>query len=456
METQAEIIVIGGGLSGTTAALRAAALGRDVVLVRKGYGTTAARSGAFNVLGGTAHETFDLLAGEHYDPAHELFSLLKSRPIHPYRWFLDTQAGGAAAAWETFRPRFEAASSFFFDRLTRAGYTLAGGIEAMTAHVTTQGTFRWTNFTPLSVHRGDVSSWERARVAFVGIDGVDTFDPAFAGRSLATLIGEDKPSAIDTLTTRTLPLPWARPRGGLHPCEAARDLDEPNRRESFVALVESALAGSVLTHLVISPVLGIEHHLETLDLLEKRTGLRVSEPLVPVPHAIHGLRLQKALDRALETSPVRVVNARVTGAEVSRSWIRTLEARGDGGPVRLRAKHYVLATGRFFGGGLVGRGTVQEAIFDLPVFHQTSPVRERPVFSLLRPDFWSRQPAFEAGLRVSRDLRPLREDGKVALENLRAVGMILGGYDAALDGTGSGVDLMTGFEAGQQLGEDAE
>jgi anaerobic glycerol-3-phosphate dehydrogenase len=99
---------------------------------------------------------------------------------------------------------------------------------------------------------------------------------------------------------------------------------------------------------------------------------------------------------------------------------------------------------------------VREAIFDLPVFHHTDPIRERPVFTLLRPEFWSRQPAFEAGLRVSRDLRPLREDGKVVLENLHAAGAILGGYDVALDGTGSGVDLMTGFEAGQRLAEGAD
>jgi glycerol-3-phosphate dehydrogenase subunit B len=177
--------------------------------------------------------------------------------------------------------------------------------------------------------------------------------------------------------------------------------------------------------------------------------MAVSEPLVPPPHAIHGLRMQKALDRALATSRVRLVPARVTGAEIAGRRIVALEGEGDAGPVKIRAERFVLATGRFAGGGLVGRGTVREAIFGLPVFHRARPVGDRAVFSLLRPGYFTRQPVFDAGIRVDADLRPLDADGGAAYENLLAAGTILGGYDLALDGTGPGVNLLTGFAAGE-------
>ena len=79
-ELRADIAVIGGGLSGATAALRAAALGREVILVRKGYGATAMGSGHFDVLGGPVSETLGLLTADHFQPEHALASLLKRLP----------------------------------------------------------------------------------------------------------------------------------------------------------------------------------------------------------------------------------------------------------------------------------------------------------------------------------------------------------------------------------------
>ncbi|OGP81667.1 MAG: hypothetical protein A2Y95_08620 [Deltaproteobacteria bacterium RBG_13_65_10] len=449
MDLRADIVVIGGGLSGATAALRAASLGREVVLVRKGYGATAIGSGTFDVLGGSPCENLGLLTGERFDSAHEFLSLAKRLPLHPYGLLADVHGGHAEEAWSTFQRRFEAASSFLLDRLAKAGHGFAGRLDAITAHTTTQGTFRWTNLAPLSVHRADVAAFEDARVVFVGIEGVGAFDASFVGRSLTALLRDERPRAIDLVDFRTLRIPWARATGGLLPAEVARDLDNLERREEFAEELTRAISGGRFSHAIVAPCLGIASHPETLDLLSQRTGLNVSEPLVGPPHAIHGLRIQKALDRALSTSSVRVVGAQVTGAETTHSVVNALRGEGEEGAIRVRAERFVLASGRYVGGGLRGRGTLQEAIFDLPVFHHGRSVNDRPVFSLLRPGFRTRQPAFDAGLRASADLRPLREDSRVAFGNLYACGTILGGYDLALDGTGPGVNLLTGFAAGE-------
>ncbi len=449
MDTRADIAVIGGGLSGVTAALRAAAQGRDVVLVRRGYGGTATGSGVIDVIGASPCESLGIMTCAHHDPAHALGSLLKRLPSHPYA-LVSGDSTGPAEAWPAFRARFDAASSFVLDHLAKAGLPISGSLDLLTAHATTHGTLRLTNFAPLSVHRGDVAALRGARVVLLGVEGVGAFDPSFVGRSLQAILAKDSPGALAAMELRNLRIPWARPGGGIHPAEVARDLDDPEQREAFAEEMTRAVGGGSFTHAIVAPVLGLERHAETLDLLSRRAGIVISEPLVPAPHAIHGLRMQKALDRALADSRVRLVSARVTGAEISGRTLVSLEGQADTGPVKIRAERFVLATGRFTGGGLTGRGTVRESIIGLPVFHRAKPLGDRAVFNLLRPGYFARQPLFDAGIRAGDDLRPLDADGRTAFENLFAAGTILGGYDLALDGTGPGVGLLTGFAAGER------
>ncbi|MDP3938985.1 MAG: FAD-binding protein [Deltaproteobacteria bacterium] len=457
---RSDIVVIGGGLAGITAAMRAASLGREVTVIRKAYGATAVGCGAFDVLGthggDLLHSAFDLRKGAQYAPPHDLFRLITRRPAHPYALFVEQDEGSEKAVWKSFRPRFDVAASFILDRLAKAGYELEGSAEAITPHPTAMGTLRWTNFAPVSIHRGNVNGWRKGGVVFVGIDGVDTFDTAFASRSLSALLAEQGSADAGSFDARTVTLPWGRKQGGMTPAEVARELDDPERRESFVAAVESELAGQDADHLVMAPVLGIDSHAETLHLLEKRTGARVCEPIIPAPHAIHGLRLQKALDRALESAGVRLVQAHVAGFDAAGSVIRMLRGEGDDGPFEAEARRFVLATGRFFGGGLVSQNGMRETVFNLPIYHGGRPVRERPPFALLRERYWSRQPAFEAGLRAGRDLRPVDGTGRVAYANLHAAGSILGGFDLAADGTGQGVDALTGYEAGSLAAKDVQ
>ena len=61
-----DIIIIGGGMAGAAAAIAAKNKGADVTLIRKGYGSTALSSGAFDIL----------------DTNRDIHSLNKR---HPYR-----------------------------------------------------------------------------------------------------------------------------------------------------------------------------------------------------------------------------------------------------------------------------------------------------------------------------------------------------------------------------------
>lgn len=162
--------------------------------------------------------------------------------------------------------------------------------------------------------------------------------------------------------------------------------------------------------------------------------------LVPSPH---GWRLQGALEKILQTEGVTVLRG-----EVSRfrgEGDRLQAAVTDGGEVSADA--FVLATGRFIGGGLVKSRLVSEPLLDLGVFHDGRPIRE--AYPRLRHlEYIDPEAAFRTGLMIDSDLRPLGANGLPPYLNLRAAGSLLGGYDYAAGGCGFGLPLLTGWLAG--------
>ncbi len=67
---------------------------------------------------------------------------------------------------------------------------------------------------------------------------------------------------------------------------------------------------------------------------------------------------------------------------------------------------------------------------------------------LLGLQITERHALFEAGVKVDALLRPLTLDAAPRFNNLFAAGAILSGHNYVSDGTGSGVALATGVQAG--------
>ena len=118
------------------------------------------------------------------------------------------------------------------------------------------------------------------------------------------------------------------------------------------------------------------------------------------------------------------------------------------------AGSWVLATGRFVGGGIVRRGALSEALLGLPVqaseggasgFH----LARRPAATLTVRERRAPQPLLAAGLRVDSQLHPLDLAGAPAHPWLFAAGAVIGGHEHADDGTGLGVAILTGWLAGR-------
>jgi glycerol-3-phosphate dehydrogenase subunit B len=120
------------------------------------------------------------------------------------------------------------------------------------------------------------------------------------------------------------------------------------------------------------------------------------------------------------------------------------------------ARSWVLASGRFVGGGIERRGALVESALGLPVLASEGPFADpsvrfagRPPASLTLRDSRSPQPLLAAGLRVDEELHPLDAEGRVLHERIFAAGAVVGGHDPSSDGTGMGVAMFTGWIAGR-------
>ena len=289
--------------------------------------------------------------------------------------------------------------------LARAGLRLAGSWRTTGWYADVHGGARPAHLVPESVQPGELGGLQGKRVAVVGISAVGDYD------AVATA------AALEEAGVRAMPVTVAME---LPPAASLSDLF--GRQAPPVREIVEAVA--------YPPGL--------LQLPEDGFEL-----LATVPSA-HGWRLQRALDAALAEHGVQVAQGDVSGM---RAGGRRLEAVSTA-TTELAADQFVLATGRYLGGGLVKRRVVTEPVCDLGVFHEGRRVDREWPERLRHLEQLSPHPAFRTGVLTDDQLRPLDWDGLVAYENLRAAGSLLGGYDY-IRGYGFGVPMVTGWLAGR-------
>jgi glycerol-3-phosphate dehydrogenase subunit B len=111
------------------------------------------------------------------------------------------------------------------------------------------------------------------------------------------------------------------------------------------------------------------------------------------------------------------------------------------------AERYILATGRFLGGGLqADRERISESLFHLPVFQPESRgkwFRER----FFQPEA---HPIHRAGIVTDAELRPVDAAGRVILKNVRVAGSILAHHQMIEEHSHEGIDIATGYLAARR------
>lgn len=425
MTIRSEVVVIGGGLAGSIAALTAAMTDAEVRLVTAAQSTLAQASGMIDVLGHT-YVDGDLAEDRLVHPYAGLAGLPAS---HPYR-ILGEPA--IRSGLETFAAAVGDAYC--------GGHTDRNGLLA-----TPVGTVKPTARYPRSMAPGLLGRPDDTLlVGFEGIPGVDA--PAVADRLSAAGV----PFAVDGVT---LSFP------GEFPADAAtrryataleRD-DAVSVQDSGATTTRHVLADRIQPHVTrhervgFPAVLGEDDAAAVRRDLAGRLGVSVFE-LPGLPPSLPGSRLADRLETALATAGVRVVTGNpVVDYEAANHRVQRVVVDREGQRVGIDARAVVLATG-----GLVGRGIdsdrdgVREPVFNCHVPHPS----DRQAW--YRDDPFDDHPFARFGVRIDERARPVDGADTPEFENLMAAGGVVGGADVAREQSASGVSLATGAVAGRE------
>lgn len=433
-DVDADVLVIGGGAAGATAALAALEEGARVVVVRRSLGATALTSGAFELAPDPLASPRSPL-GEGRSLQACVRELAALHPDHPYG-VLAGELPSLAHAIELWERQVEGVE---FASMEGANFVVA----------TSLGTLKAAGGGLTSVLRGNLSGATEA-VGVVGFTNHLAYDAALWARNLADasrragLLGAFVPVACDLLDDVEGP--------NLRPWEvAARIQADP---AAFAQEVRRVAAGRVRQFL-FPPVLedGVA------DALRDALGAPCAEAAA-VGQSVPGLRLQRALDRALALAGARLLFGTIERAPGWRP------GAGDG-PVELRltggrgrqvgvaATTVVLATGKYLAGGLMKNGCLFEPLLGLPIHTPAPRQRCRGSQPQTSSDWRDEQPIFRAGVRADRRMHPVDEGGAPVDPSLFVCGDIVAGHDPARDGAAMGTALLTGYVAGYRAAASA-
>jgi len=416
-----DIIIIGGGMAGAAAAIAAKNKGADVTLIRKGFGSTALSSGAFDIL----------------DTSRDINSLNKR---HPYR--IVGQRG--------FSGFKEKLNNFLKDIKNEELY-IDGSITKDATLVSITGVFRNTNLCQHSICEGSLTALKDAKILFFGIKGFAGFNPKQCC-SLFKEANEKNNLLIKKIDYTFINFPGNGVETFPSPFILAMRLDDEAVMEKFISTINKAAKENGYTHLGFPPILGLRKTDKTVKALEASTDRRIFE-LLPLIPSVPGFRLQMALNGLLSKKGINVIEGEVIKAKIKNSIVESVSVKKRSGLSELKAKNFILTTGRWAGGKAIKKNGIYEPIFDLPIYEKERVAEIKDVADYLDSYVLESHPLLSVGIRVNSRLQPLNGNDDIAYKNLFAAGAILGGYNYLTDRCGLGVAFLTGHLAGKYAGE---
>lgn len=419
----ADVVVVGAGLAGMTAAIALAEAGATVRVVAAGYAASHWATGPIDVAAPRQPGVRTSLDG---------VRALAGRPGHPY----GVLGEDVPAALEWFAGIVAQAE---------AGIALAGGLDrAFRPLPTALGTTRPVGLVPRG-QAGALPAWAAGeRLVVVGIAG---FKDAWPDAIAAGLDGpaawpDDRPAGVRALSVE---LPGLAGRRNVNGTVLAALFDEPAwRRDAIEAIGRAVDRLAPGGRLALPAVLGLAAHEAVLDELDDRVGRPLIE-LPLVPPGIPGLRLHRGLAAAFRARGGRLeLGERTRRVETAGGAVTAVVTEAATRERRIACGGLVLATGGIAGGGIVGEpdGTLREAVIGLPV--EGPPVDDWLAADPLDP---AGHPIEAAGVRVDAELRPVGRE----FANVRVVGALLAGQRPFRERCGDGVAIASGRRAAASL-----
>jgi glycerol-3-phosphate dehydrogenase subunit B len=404
-----DVVVVGIGLAGLTAAARLAQEGVRVLVLAKGVGATHHSGATIDILG--------YAPGRVTSPREALGTVANG---HPYA---AVGADGVAAALEWFKAQMASGSL--------APYGYAGGLDSNLLLPTAVGASKPTAAAPVTMTRGDLR--EDGALCIVGFRGLKDFHAALLADNLARAGHRTRSVDLDLVPEG---------RADVNPLGYARAFDDPAFRAQVAAqLVSRPSAGE---RLGFPAMLGIANPHAVWADLEHCCGRPVFE--VPtLPPSVPGMRVFQTLRDAIRRAGGKVIlNAVVTGARAAGGRVEALRARVGLRETEFGAGWVVLATGGFAHGGLElsSRWAARETALGLPVAGMPEPGEAR-----FRPEYLAEQPIARAGVATDHELRPVDAAGDRVFENVLVAGATLAGAEPWREKSGDGISLATGHRA---------
>lgn len=400
-----DLIVIGTGLAGLTAARTAVEMGASVLLIGRGMGSLTLFGNTIDVLGETPPGA-DMETG--------VANWIAAYPDHPYArtgWL------GISEALNAFRELFP--PPYTFDSV--------GGGNSLVP--TGAGTLRPAYLLPVTMTAG------------AGMSATDTLIVGLKGF-------KDFQGDTVSLHLHCRGVNLSLPRYGMEGLTAlalARLMDEEPFRESLGEAIRRQMAGE--KRIGLPAALGLKAPADVLKTLETITRAKVFE-IPMLPPSIPGTRIfHRFREFLIANGATFLLGNPVTGADVKEGRCEGITLQNPPLLTLYRAERYILATGRFLGGGLqADMERIAEPLFHLPVLQPESRgkwFRER----FFQPEA---HPIHRAGIVTDADLRPVDAGGRVILKNVRVAGSILAHHQMIEEHSHEGIDIATGYLAARR------
>lgn len=411
-------IVIGSGLSGLMSAYVSRKRGDEVTLITSGAGTLAQNSGGIDIL----------CFGEGKIPVKSPREGIAALPeTHPYKKIGIKHIEKGVAA--------------FLALMKERDYTYCGSLEEIIYTPTGIGTLKPTSFVPESLD--GTALFDAKKIIVVGIERLKDFYEDILTENLSKIFTETKIQSIPV----NLDIPNLR---DVNTVDAARFLEENDNIQKLIYnLKQFTKEGTVF---IIPQILGTKGNALYKNITEK-LGAPVIEATC-LPPSVNGIRIERILRRALSDIGVNYIeNAKVLRGITEDGKVNAVVAKGAARDVKYEADKFILATGGFYGGGIVLEkyNSPYESVFRLPVWIPEG--EENWAGNKLFSD--EPQGFATAGILTDKKLRPLDKDGNVMYKNLFVIGRNLGGYDFCFEHSGNGVAIASAYHAAMQDIEEA-
>ncbi|HHY56848.1 MAG TPA: glycerol-3-phosphate dehydrogenase subunit GlpB [Chloroflexi bacterium] len=414
-----DLLVIGAGLTGLTAALRAAEAGLRVKVIAKGMGALYWTTGAIDLLG--------YVGVEERAVTNPWARMAELDAGHPYRLLGEVRIR-QALTWFQQCPAVQA-----------LGYASAGDDNMLTP--SPAGAWRPTYLAPAGQRAGAAD--DHRPMVIVGLQGMRDFYPHLIARNLNA----------QGQAARAAMTPWSvlseqRDRNNTQLAEA---VDDPRTQQRLLDALK--LVVKTGERIGLPAILGRHAHPQALMRLQRELQTDIFE-IPTLPPSTPGIRLATALRHALEAHGVRVeIGMEAIGFHAEDGVVQWVETATSARPLKHRARTFLLATGGVLGGGFFSdhTGRFWETVFDLPL---TTPQDRKRWF---RPRFLDPQgqPAFRGGVAVNDALQPIDAAGNVVYTNLWAAGGLLAHMDPILERSLEGVAIATGVAAVEMIRQES-